>query len=120
MKQTLLLVAVTAFVSVIHAQKKISAYAITGAQKGQSGWNEVRLIDITTGEEMQSIYKNGKDVEILNARTGKPVRKTETDNFQNAQAFKVRELNEVKELKKVQEPTLLQLKIKLDLEYAVQ
>src|SRR3954468_4314792 len=68
----LFLTAVTV-VSIVHAQKKVTAYAITGVQKGQSNWTEVRLVDIVTGEEIQSVYQSAKDVEILNARTGKPV-----------------------------------------------
>ena len=83
MKQTLLLVAALALVSVINAQKKITAYAITGMQKGQSGWSEVRLVDITTGNEVQSIYQSAKTVDVLNARTGKPVvKKALADNTQ--------------------------------------
>ena len=83
MKQTLLLVAAMALVSIINAQKKITAYAITGMQKGQSGWSEVRLVDITTGDEVQSIYQSAKTVDVLNARTGKPVvKKALADNTQ--------------------------------------
>jgi hypothetical protein len=106
MKRTLLLVAVTAFVFVVNAQKKITAYAITGAQKGQSGWNEVRLIDITTGEEVQSVYKSDKNVELLNARTGKPIVKK--DIADNTQLIKVRELNNVQSLTKLRQLGALQ------------
>ena len=73
MKKILLLAAVMAFVSLVNAQKKITAYAITSVQKGQSSWTEVRLVDIVSGEEVQSIYQSAKDVPVLNARTGKPV-----------------------------------------------
>ena len=66
----------------VQAQKvqKTTAYAITGTQKGASNWSEVRLVDITTGDEVKSIYKNGSEVEILNARTGKPVVKKDIAN----------------------------------------
>jgi hypothetical protein len=81
MKQRILL---TLFVASLGgaalAQKsaqKVTAYAITANQKGSSLWTEVRLIDITSGEEVQSIYQSSKDVPVLNARTGKPVVKKE-------------------------------------------
>src|SRR5437867_1035727 len=70
------------------AQKnKILAYAITGVEKGNTTWTEVRLVDITTGEEMQTIYKSAADAQILNARTGKPVMKRDaiTSNTETAQ-----------------------------------
>ena len=67
MKQILLIVAFTAFVSIVNAQKKVTAYAITSVQKGQTGWSEVRLVDIVSGEEVKPIYQSAKDVEVLNA-----------------------------------------------------
>jgi hypothetical protein len=54
-------------------QKSLTAYAITGVQKGQNNWTEVRLIDINTGEELKTIYQSSQEVERLNARTGKPI-----------------------------------------------
>jgi len=114
MKKILLLAAVMAFVSLVNAQKKITAYAITSVQKGQSSWTEVRLVDIVSGEEVQSIYQSAKDVPVLNARTGKPVvKKAIADNTQvftirqteNVQRVsRLRELNQLKEVNKVQEP----------------
>lgn len=101
MKKILLFVAVTACVSTASAQKKITAYAITGMQKGNSGWTEVRLIDIVSGEEVQSVYQSAKDVEVLNARTGKPVTKRALAD--NTQVLKIRQLENVQELNKVQE-----------------
>jgi len=62
----------TSFIASANAQK-ISAYAITGAEKGQSAWAEVKLVDITTGEEIKTIYRSTDAVEPLNARTKKPV-----------------------------------------------
>jgi hypothetical protein len=113
MKKTLLLVAVTAFVSFANAQKKVTAYAITGAQKGQSNWAEVRLIDIVSGEEIKPIYQSAKEVEVLNARTGKPVvKKAIADNTQvftrrqpeNVQRVgRLRELDRTKEVNKIEE-----------------
>jgi hypothetical protein len=76
MKRYLLLFASAACVSTLYAQdKKITAYAITGIQKGSSAWTEVRLVDITTGDEMQAVYKSATQVEALNARTGKAIKK---------------------------------------------
>ena len=99
MKQTLLLVAAMALVCAIHAQKKISAYAITGLQKGQSNWTEVRLVDIVTGEEVKSIYQSAKDVEVLNARTGNPVVKKALAD--NTQVYTIRHTEKMKELQKI-------------------
>ncbi len=75
MKRMLLLLAAGSCLTVSHAQnsKKTTAYAITGIQKGSSSWTEVRLLDINTGEELQSVYQSAQTVEPLNARTGKPV-----------------------------------------------
>ncbi|MES2776230.1 MAG: T9SS type A sorting domain-containing protein [Bacteroidota bacterium] len=80
MKRTLLSTfVITACALSVHAQKN-TAYAITGAQKGQSSWTAVKLIDLTTGKEIKSIYKDEDQVEILNARTGKPVVKKDVEN----------------------------------------
>ena len=65
---------VTSFIVSANAQK-ISAYAITASEKGQSGWAEVKLVDITTGEELKTIYRSTDAVEPLNARTKKPAAK---------------------------------------------
>jgi hypothetical protein len=84
MKPKLLLLLATSFlISSLYAQKtkqkQITGFAITGAQKGQTGWKEVRLVDITTGEELKQVYKSTDEIEILNARTGKPVVKKEVN-----------------------------------------
>ncbi|HEU4471098.1 MAG TPA: T9SS type A sorting domain-containing protein [Flavisolibacter sp.] len=76
MKQILLSSLLLPFALSLHAQKKqkpLTAYAITAVQKGQSSWTEVKLVDINTGDEVQSIYQSAQEIEILNARTGKPV-----------------------------------------------
>ncbi len=79
-KKILLLSAMTCLIAMVQAQsnqskKSTTAYAITSPQKGQGGWKEIRLIDLTTGAELQTIYKSGQEMEILNARTGKAVQK---------------------------------------------
>ena len=76
MKRILLLSLSIATISFVQAQKKekpVTAYAITGVQKGATSWTEVRLVDVATGEELQTVYTSAADAEILNARTGKPV-----------------------------------------------
>src|SRR6185369_6802653 len=72
---TLLLLAAFFIFNFSQAQKtkQISGFAITAGEKGQSGWKEVRLVDIATGAELKSVYQSKQEVEILNARTGKPV-----------------------------------------------
>jgi hypothetical protein len=57
--------------------KKIQAYAITGSQKGHTNWSEVRLIDLSTGEEVKTVYKKALTAEVLNARTGKAILTTD-------------------------------------------
>jgi hypothetical protein len=54
-------------------QTQRTAYAITGGQKGQFNWTEVKLIDLNTGDVLQSIYENGKSIQVINARSGKPI-----------------------------------------------
>ena len=63
------------FISIcaIAQQTQRIAYAITGGQKGQFNWTDVKLIDLNTGAVIQSIYENGKSLPILNARTGQPI-----------------------------------------------
>ncbi len=61
-------------------EKKLTAYAITSPEKGNSKWNEVKLVDLKTGEELQSVYRSSSELPILNARTGKPVVKKDISN----------------------------------------
>ena len=79
MKRYLLLFATVSCISALYAQdsKKLTAYAITGIQKGSSAWTEVRLVDIITGEDVQSVYQSSSKIEALNARTGKAIKKEE-------------------------------------------
>jgi hypothetical protein len=71
MKRKILLLSATALVACsVNAQ--IKAYAITGVQKGKTSWTEVRQVDVTTGDEIKSIYQSASEIETLNARTGKP------------------------------------------------
>jgi hypothetical protein len=73
--------------------KPVTAYAITASEKGKSGWKEVRLIDIKTGEEIKSVFRPDQELEILNARTGKPVLKKDdhakTEKNTNVQVFTI-------------------------------
>jgi len=70
--KTLLSLFCISFVFISEAQKN-TAFAITGTQKGQTNWSEVRLINMETGEEIKTVYQKSQQVEILNARSGKPV-----------------------------------------------
>jgi hypothetical protein len=60
-------------------QKQTTAYAITGSEKGNSRWTEVKLVDINTGEEIQSVYNSSDETSLLNARTGKAITKKENE-----------------------------------------
>ncbi|HEY6503537.1 MAG TPA: T9SS type A sorting domain-containing protein [Chitinophagaceae bacterium] len=75
--KTLLLLVMTLFIISVNAQKKekqpVSGYAITAVEKGARSWKEVKLVDMTTGQELRSIYKSANETEALNARTKKPV-----------------------------------------------
>ena len=79
MKKTLLLLVMLSFITVAFAQKRkkaeqpLTGYAITAVEKGGRNWKEVRLVNITTGEEIRSIYQSKLEIEALNARTGNPV-----------------------------------------------
>ena len=78
--KTLLLCVMTLFIISVNAQKKekqITGYAITAVEKGGRNWKEVRLVDISTGQELRSVYQSSQETEALNARTGKPVVKKE-------------------------------------------
>jgi hypothetical protein len=59
------------------------AYAITSGQKGQFNWSEVRLIDLATGSEIQSIYTGNQQPQILHARTGKAIATTNEQRAAN-------------------------------------
>jgi hypothetical protein len=73
MKQKLLLTLfIASFCGAVNAQKS-SVYAITGTQKGSNNWTEVRLVDVTSGQELKTVFKNSEETQPLNARTGKPV-----------------------------------------------
>src|SRR6187455_2747769 len=79
MKKTLLLLVMTSIITGAFAQKRkkaeqpLTGYAITAVEKGGRSWKEVRLVNITTGEEIRSIYQSKQEKEALNARTGNPV-----------------------------------------------
>jgi len=76
MKQKILLLSAISLCAVA-AQAQVKAYAITGTQKGSSNWSEVRLVDVNSGTELQTVYKNKQAVDQLNARTGKAIVKNE-------------------------------------------
>jgi Secretion system C-terminal sorting domain len=111
MKQkTLLLLVMASFITTAQAQKKvkqITGYAITAVDKGGRNWKEVRLVDISTGQEVKSIYQSSQETEALNARTKKPVVKKEIDGTtrvftSNQQPEKKKVINLDDELNKAQ------------------
>ena len=59
MKKTLLLLVMISVITGAFAQKRkkteqpLTGYAITAVEKGGRSWKEVRLINITTGEEIR-------------------------------------------------------------------
>ena len=79
MKKTLLLLVMISVITGAFAQKRkkaeqpLTGYAITAVEKGGRSWKEVRLVNITTGEEIRSIYQSKQEIEAFNARTGNPV-----------------------------------------------
>src|SRR4026207_883691 len=102
MKQRLLhLFVMTVLITSLQAQKneKVSktttGYAITALEKGGKSWREVRLVDVTNGSILKSIYDSKQETEALNARTGKavvkkdqPGNKTLTTTFTSPPAAK--------------------------------
>jgi hypothetical protein len=74
---TLLLLGMTFFILPVNAQKKekqpVTGYAITATEKGGRNWKEVKLVNVATGQELQSVYQSSTETEALNARTKKPV-----------------------------------------------
>lgn len=84
MKQkTLLFFVMSLFITSLFAQqnkkqKETTGYAITANEKGGRSWKEVKLVNIVTGEELQSVYNSKAEMQPLNARTGKPVVKKES------------------------------------------
>ena len=116
MKQRILLSLVMGMlITSLNAQKKQKAeqkptgYAITAAEKGGRNWKEVRLVDMTTGEELKSIYKSSQEVEPLNARTGKPVEKKEITPYKMDNA----KMMELKEKMKMDDTKMMELKEKV-------
>src|SRR6187551_863155 len=79
MKKTVLLLVMISVITGAIAQKRkkaeqpLTGYAITAVEKGGRSWKEVRLVNITTGEEIRSIYQSKQETEAFNARTGNPV-----------------------------------------------
>ena len=79
MKQKVLLTITAACIMIAaHAQKqsaRTTAYAITSPEKANGIWTEVKLIDLSTGQEVESVYNSDSQTEPLNARTKKPAQK---------------------------------------------
>ena len=112
MKQkTLLFFVMTLLITTGFAQRKDRkqennfGYAITAAEKGGRSWKEVKLVNIVTGEELQSIYNSKQEIEALNARTGKPVAKKSNElSKTNLELQKKKVVNLDRELNSVANP----------------
>ncbi len=85
-------------------EQKTTGYAITAVEKGGRGWKEVRLVDMSTGAEVRSVYQSSADVEPLNARTGKPIVKQDARSSSGTQTVTIRKkvVNLDQELDKAQ------------------
>jgi hypothetical protein len=83
----------TMFITTIsHAQKNrkeqnTTGYAITAAEKGGHSWKEVRLVDISSGTDVKTIYNSKQETEPLNARTGKAVVKKDAAGKNGTSTF---------------------------------
>ena len=81
MKKALLLLVMIFFITMAFAQKRkkaeqpLTGYAITAVEKGGRSWKEVRHINITSGEEIKSVYQSKQEIEAFNARTGNLIAK---------------------------------------------
>ena len=95
MKKTLLLLVMITIITGAFAQKRkkaeqpLTGYAITAIEKGGRSWKEVRLVNITTGEEVRSIYQSKQEAEAFNARTGAAVAKKDATATKAAPVKKV-------------------------------
>lgn len=70
-------------------QQRTTAYAITGTEKGSQRWTEVRLIDVHTGEVIQTIYENSKETPAFSARSGKPIVKKSEPNMEQTEGRRI-------------------------------
>ena len=77
MKYRILLTATALFsITLASAQEPIKrAYAITAATKGSFVWTEVKLLDLNSGEIVQSVFDNKQaaSTAVKQARTGKAI-----------------------------------------------
>ncbi len=77
MKYRILLTTTALFSIFFAAAQKTAkqAYAITAAAKGSFVWTEVKLIDLSSGEVVQSIYDNkqSNNSTVISARSGKAI-----------------------------------------------
>ncbi|HEY6976000.1 MAG TPA: T9SS type A sorting domain-containing protein [Chitinophagaceae bacterium] len=66
------------------AQKNNTAFAVTGATKGNVAWMTIREIDLTTGSEIRTIYAPSYKPVLLDAVTGSKLQQLDVnDNISN-------------------------------------
>jgi hypothetical protein len=63
-----------------NAPTKTTGYAITSVEKGGRSWKEVRLVDLSSGEVLKTVFESKNEVTPLNARTGEPIAKKDPVN----------------------------------------
>lgn len=64
------ILSLSALVSNAQLQKN-TALAITGNTPGSYNWSEIRVVDLTTGQAVQSVFSANQSYVVKNARTGK-------------------------------------------------
>ncbi len=107
MKNSILLLFILSLSLSIFAQKNkkkqdpLAGYAVTSAEKGGRSWKEVRLINMSSGDEIRSVYNSKQEPEPLNARTGKPVQKKEPNAGNAVQSFTITETRAAQAPKKI-------------------
>ncbi len=73
-RRTLLSITLSVSILSLTAQETSrTAFAITGGQKGQFNWTEVKLIDLNTGLVLRSVHDNTIKPSLYDARSGKPI-----------------------------------------------
>jgi len=71
----------------VMAQKSgVKAFAITSEKQGQQAWNEVKMIDLQSGEVLRPVYQNNGTYNVFNARNGNAIRVKDEKGVVNDQS----------------------------------
>ncbi len=82
-------------------QQPLTGFAVTSAEKGGRSWKEVRMLNMSTGDEIRPVYNSKQELESLNARTGKPVQKKATTDENGIRRYSITESKAVQAPKKI-------------------